>query len=209
MSDGTDGGEERGRPALRRRRNKGGERSHRTVIRHTDEEWNRVVARATHLGFSVPGFYEYAASQLPDDDDGRPSPGGSVAKPVGRRRRNPDGTREHRTVIRHTDEEWARITAASANLGMSVPEFYERAVWAGDAQALVEVSIIHDELWGVRRSLRTATNNINQIAKGVNYDGTFYEAQAVKALQLLADTIGRLSELLDPIERHSPGSGRS
>lgn len=195
----------------RRLRTPSGERTRRTVIRHTDDEWAHVTAEAERLGLSVPGYYLYAASELakrPAPGEGvRDAEGAPVERPETRRRRNPGGTRPHQTVIRHNDAEWARVTAAAVSMGKSVPEFYTMAVWAGSAQAAVELGIIHDELWGVRRSLRNATNNINQIALGVNTDGTFYAEQATKAVQHLDATVERLNELLDPVEQHSPRGG--
>lgn len=196
--------------AFRRLRTPAGERTKRTVIRHTDDEWTHVKAQADALGMSVPGYYSYAVAELakrPAPDDAVEGTVDTIERPVSRRRRNPDGTREHKTVIRHNDAEWARVTAAAVSMGKSVPELYEMAMWAGSAQAAVELGIIHDELWGVRRSLRNATNNINQIALGVNTDGTFYADQATKAVQHLHATVTRLNDLLDPVEQRSPRGG--
>lgn len=122
--------------------------------------------------------------------------------PATRRSRNRGGTRPHRTVIRHTDEEWARVTSMATHLGLSVPGFYERAAFAGSAQAAVELSIIHDELQGVRRLLANAANNLNQIARSVNIDGSFEPAQLDATLRLFEITVSRLHDMLDRL----PGS---
>jgi hypothetical protein len=100
-------------------------------------------------------------------------------------------------VIRHTPEEWARVTAAAEHLGVSVPGFYERAAWAGSAQAAVELSIIEDELYGVRRLLANAANNLNQVARALNTDGTHDHPQLTGSLELFGRTVTRLNELLD------------
>lgn len=120
-----------------------------------------------------------------------------------RRARNQGGTREHRTVIRHNAEEWSRVTAAAAQLGLSVPGFYERAAFAGSAQAAVELSIIESELFGVRRLLANAANNLNQVARSLNTDGSYEPAELEATLRLFTDTVGRLNELLDAL----PGGG--
>ncbi|UUW93001.1 plasmid mobilization relaxosome protein MobC [Pimelobacter simplex] len=119
-----------------------------------------------------------------------------------RRRRNQGGARPNRTVIRHTDEEWARVNAAASHLGLSVPGFYERAAFAGSAQAAVELSIIEDELFGVRRLLANAANNLNQVARSLNTDGSHEPAQLAGSLQLFEDTIARLNGLLDSLPGH-------
>ncbi len=131
------------------------------------------------------------------------SDAGAKGLPRTRRKRNQHGAREHRTVIRHTDEEWARVTAMAAHLGVSVPGFYERAAFAGSAQAAVELSIIHDELFGVRRLLSNAANNLNQVARSLNTDGTYEPAQLDGSLRLFGSTIARLNDVLDSL----PGQG--
>jgi len=200
------------RPLARRRRSSAGTREHRTVIRHSSDEWAEVSALAADLGVSVPGLYELAlaekrhgALQARTVDEAPDGDGGIDADDVSgtRRRRNPTGARPHRTVIRHTDEEWARVTSMASYLGLSVPGFYERAAFAGSAQAAVELSIIHDELFGVRRLLANAANNLNQVARSLNTDGTYDDAQLVESLRLFRETIARLHRLLDDL----PGGG--
>ncbi|GAB3868649.1 hypothetical protein GCM10028801_44960 [Nocardioides maradonensis] len=127
----------------------------------------------------------------------------SGGRPRTRRSYTKGVSRAHRTVIRHTDEEWARVTAAAAHLGLSVPGFYERAAFAGSAQAAVELSIIEDQLFGVRRLLANAANNLNQVARSLNTDGTYDGGQLAGSLGLFESTIERLTELLEQL----PGNG--
>jgi len=47
------------------------------------------------------------------------------------RRRRAEGRREHRTVIKHSDEEWARVLALAQAQGVSVLRLYERVVARG------------------------------------------------------------------------------
>lgn len=125
-------------------------------------------------------------------------------RPTTRRSRAGGGPRDHRTVIKHTDEEWARVTAAATHLGLSVPGFYERAAFAGSAQAAVELSIIEDQLFGVRRLLANAANNLNQVARSLNIDGTYEPEQLAGSLRLFDTTVARLNSILDAL----PGNGQ-
>lgn len=129
--------------------------------------------------------------------------GESQAGPARRRSSTKGVARPHRTVIRHTDEEWARVTAMAQHLGVSVPGFYERAAFAGSAQAAVELSIIHDKLDGVRLGLSRMHTNLNQIAKGVNIDGTLYADQFAAVLERYETLLPRLDALLAEL----PGQG--
>lgn len=179
--------------SVRRPRHEEGARPHRLAIRHTEGEWEDVTELATRLGMSVPGVYQHALREFVArrSDD---------ASEIGVARDRP---RQRRTIIRHTDEEWARVTSMAAHLGLSVPGFYERAAFAGSAQAAVELSIIHDELFGVRRLLANAANNLNQVARSLNTDGTHEPAQLAGSLALFETTIARLNELLAEL----PGQG--
>jgi len=142
-------------------------------------------------------------------------------RPTTRRSYTNGVRRPHRTVIRHSDEEWARVTAMAVHLGLSVPGFYERAAFAGSAQAAVELSNIYEALHGVRRGLGTAHNNLNQIAHTFNtvvmairsddrFDdelvGLLVDAgQRLPAvLAEYQELLPRLAELLSAVEDRSP-----
>lgn len=113
-----------------------------------------------------------------------------------RRRRNKDGRRAHRTVIRHNDAEWARVTAMATHLGVSVPGLYERAVFAGSVQAAVGIEEIHSELIGVRRLLANAANNLNQVARAANSGEGVDHGRLEASLSLFERSIERLFEIL-------------
>lgn len=187
-------GADRGR--TRRASHEEGGRPHRLAIRHTEAEWANVSELAARTQMSVPAVYEFALRSFLARRD--QDPDAALAQSLVR-----DRPRPHMTVIRHTDEEWARATAMAAHLGLSVPGFYERAAFAGSAQAAVELSIIHDELFGVRRLLANAANNLNQVARSLNTDGTHEPAQLAGSLSLFETTIARLNELLAEL----PGQG--
>lgn len=146
----------------------------------------------------------------------------TVDRPRTRRSYTNGAPREHRTVIRHSDEEWARVTAMAVHLGLSVPGFYERAAFAGSAQAAVELSGIYDALHGVRRGLGLAHNNLNQIAHTFNTVAMVMRSDArieddliadlddavhtllPSVLADYADLLPRLAALLGPVEDKSP-----
>lgn len=113
-----------------------------------------------------------------------------------RRKRSAVGRRPHRVVIRHSDEEWARIQAMAAVLGVSVPALYERALFAGSVQAAVGIEEIHSELVGVRRLLANAANNLNQVARVANATGRVEVPRLDSTLELFERSVRRLFELL-------------
>lgn len=95
------------------------------------------------------------------------------------RRRLSEGRREHRTVIKHTAEEWVRVVSLARAQGVSVPRLYERAVHAGDVVAAAKLTRVVDELLFVQRLMANATNNLNQIAKVANTNGEVARAEDI------------------------------
>lgn len=130
----------------------------------------------------------------------------SGSAPARRRRRNAGGTRPHRTVIRHSDEEWARVQAIAERMGISVPAFYERAAFAGSVQAAVDIEEIALGVLGARRLLANAANNLNQIARGVNVGDGVDAAQLSSTLRLFERSIDSLMTELDNLHRFIPGT---
>ncbi len=120
----------------------------------------------------------------------------------GRRRANSSqeqGPRRHRTVIRHTDDEWARVQALASLQGVSVPRLYERAVRSGDVVVAQKISGVMLTMVGVRRLLAGAVVNINQMAKVVNATGEFEPVAFDAAVEMVSRQIDRLNVLLEQL----------
>lgn len=136
------------------------------------------------------------------EESGAPAPGTGVR----RRRRTVGGRRPHRTVIRHTDEEWARVQAMAAHLGVSVPGLYERAVFAGSAQSAVGLQEVVLGMLGARRLLANAANNLNQVARQANSGDGVDVAKLDWSLQLFGRAIDELRSEIDNLHRFVPSA---
>ena len=117
------------------------------------------------------------------------------------RRRLTVGRREHRTVIRHSDEEWARVTSMAQAQGVSVPRLYERAMWAGDVVAAARLSRFVGELGLILRVVSTSANNLNQLAKVANSTGEVSGPQVLAAARHLDGQLERLRGMLVDVSR--------
>ncbi|NYJ76496.1 plasmid mobilization relaxosome protein MobC [Allobranchiibius huperziae] len=116
------------------------------------------------------------------------------------RRRRTEGRRPHRTVIRHTDEEWARVQAMAQVQGVSVPRLYERALLAGDVVVASKLTSLREEMHGPRRLLANVANNLNQMARVANVSGEVATAQQLEAaLHTLHQQVDRLNGLLEQV----------
>lgn len=122
-----------------------------------------------------------------------------------RRKRNVGGRRPHRAVIRHTDEEWNRVQAMAAHLGVSVPGLYERAMFAGSVQAAAGVEEAVLGMLGARRLLANAANNLNQIARLGNSGEQINAAQLEQTLTLFVTAIAELRDEIANLHRFVPG----
>lgn len=141
---------------------------------------------------------DQAVTDPPSDDAGDDA-GTPFARLARRRKRHTGGRRPHRTVIRHTDEEYARVVAMAAHLGVGVPGLYERALLAGSVQAAVGIEEIHTEMLGVRRLLANASNNINQVTRAVNSGDGFDLARLEVSLERFEEYMERLLALLEDL----------
>ncbi|GEM_PF-907163 len=117
------------------------------------------------------------------------------------RRRLTVGRREHRTVIRHSDEEWARVATMAQAQGVSVPRLYERAMWAGDVVAAARLSRVVGELGLILRVVSNSANNLNQLAKVANSTGEVSGPQVLAAARHLDGQLERLRGTLAGLSR--------
>lgn len=116
------------------------------------------------------------------------------------RRRLVGQRRDKRTVIKHTDEEWARVAAMAAVQGISVARLYERALWAGDAVAAAKMAQVYSELVMTQRLLIGVATNVNQMAAVANSTGELpAAAQLEAALTLAQRQVDRIVEVLQTL----------
>lgn len=121
-----------------------------------------------------------------------------------RRKRTVGGARKHRTVIKHTDEEWARVQSHAAFFGVTVPAFYERQAFAGSAQNSVALEEAVLGMLGSRRLLANAANNLNQITHAVNSGDALEPGRLDATLRLFERAIADLKERIDELDMFVP-----
>lgn len=117
------------------------------------------------------------------------------------RRRLTGGRREHRTVIRHSDEEYARVVSMAQAQGVSVPRLYERAMWAGDVVAAARLSRFIGEVGLILRVVSSSANNLNQLARVANSTGEVSGPQVLAAARHLDAQLERLRAMLVDVSR--------
>lgn len=115
------------------------------------------------------------------------------------RRRRTEGTRPHRTVIRHTAEEWARVQSMAQVQGVSVPRLYERALLAGDVVVAAKLTTIRHQMEGPRRVLAGVGSNLNQMARVANATGDIEGPALHAAIDMLDRHMTRLNEILSQL----------
>lgn len=115
------------------------------------------------------------------------------------RRRRVDGRRTHRTVIRHTDEEWARVQSIAQAQGVSVPRLYERSLHAGDVLAAVRLARFVTEMGLVVRIMSRNAVNVNQLARVANATGEVSAPQVLAAARHFDRQVERVKAMLDEV----------
>lgn len=115
------------------------------------------------------------------------------------RRRRTEGRRPHRTVIKHSDEEWARVQSIARTQGVSVPRLYEQALHAGDVVAAAKLSQIYAELLVLQRLMANAASNINQVAKVANTTGEIQQDRLLAAYAFMRAQADRVSAVMDEL----------
>lgn len=115
-------------------------------------------------------------------------------------RRRGGSRRQRRTVIKHSDEEWARVQALAQLQGISAPRLYERALHAGDVVTAAKVTEVYGELVMLQRLIGNTAANINQVAKVANATGELPTAEQMQsAADLMQRQVDRIAELLRQI----------
>jgi len=120
------------------------------------------------------------------------------------RRRRTDGRRDHRTVIKHTDDEWARVQAMALVQNISVPRLYERALRSGGVIAAERLANIRLEMESSLRMIGLAGNNLNQTARIANATGDVHYPQIRAAAEVVDKHLAALRVLLAQIAEGFP-----
>ncbi len=112
------------------------------------------------------------------------------------RRRLSEGRRTHRTVIKHTDEEWARVQSLAQAQGISVPRLYERSLHAGDVVAAARLSRFIGELGIVLRVMSKTSVNLNQLARVANSTAEVAAPQVLAAARHFDAQVERVTAMM-------------
>ncbi|MFF4173656.1 MobC family plasmid mobilization relaxosome protein [Streptomyces sp. NPDC001744] len=114
------------------------------------------------------------------------------------RDREPDERRDNRLKVSYTDSELTIVREAAARDNQAL------AAWVGDAalkvakEKVVPVSVdardLVAELIQSRNQASRIGNNVNQIAKALNADGTVTNAQLAATLDAIVKVVQRMDE---------------
>lgn len=116
-----------------------------------------------------------------------------------KRQANVLGGRPVRRVVKLSASEDAALMVAAAELGVTVPRFLkESALALSRGESATERRALITELFGVQRHLAAVGNNLNQIARGVNIDGTVRE-DLVDVLEHLRGTLRDADQVLESL----------
>lgn len=128
----------------------------------------------------------------PSESDGRRP---SVVR---RREREAAGPRSNRFKISYNDAELAILREAANRANTALASWIGTAALAVAKEEVVPVSVdakdVVKEIMNSRAQLRRAGNNVNQIARVLNSDGTVTDEQLRAALAALKTAIQRVDE---------------
>jgi len=122
-----------------------------------------------------------------------------VGERLGLYRRRSDSRRLHRTVIKHTDEEWARVQSIAQAQSVSVPRLYERSLHAGDVLAATRLSRFVTEVGVVLRVMSKTAVNLNQLARVANATGEVSAPQILAAAEHFDRQVERVKAMLEQV----------
>jgi len=112
------------------------------------------------------------------------------------RRRTVGGRREFRTVIKHNEEEYARVESMAQGAGISRARLYERSLRARgvvEAEQLAEISL---KMEAALRMIGLAGNNLNQAARVANSTGDVHAPQIQASADMIDNYLAELVRLL-------------
>lgn len=118
----------------------------------------------------------------------------------GRRMNAPAGRREHVVQIKLSGDEFVQIESLARAMQCSKPRVFTSAVASsgavfGRVAALQSKNLVAG-LAATNRMLAGATNNLNQIARGVNTDGTVDATALAATLDTIRDCCADVQKLI-------------
>ncbi|MFI9155667.1 MobC family plasmid mobilization relaxosome protein [Streptomyces sp. NPDC053367] len=127
-----------------------------------------------------------------------PAADGRRRVPKRRREREAAGARDNRIKISYNNTELAIVTEAAARDNQALASWVGAAALNVAAEKVVPVSTdsrdVLAELIQARNQASRIGNNVNQMTRALNADGTIPDAQLAATLEAIRKTVQRLDE---------------
>jgi hypothetical protein len=126
---------------------------------------------------------------------------------VGKRRRRQEGGRLNKTVVKFSDEEFARVQARAAAVQRTVPALLADLVLAPAQSPVLDPATARQllvELFAIRRGLDKVGRNVNDIARFALGTGEV-RANAALVLAALGPELKRLDVYAEGLVEYFPG----
>jgi hypothetical protein len=137
------------------------------------------------------GWKEAAVAEQPAAD-------GRRRVPKRRREREPAGRRTNRFLVSYNDSELAIVTEAATRDNQALASWVSATALSVAKEKVIPVSVdardVLVELIQARNQVSRIGNNVNQIAKALNADGTATEAQLKATMDAIVKAIQRMDE---------------
>lgn len=141
------------------------------------------------------GVWEGAAVAEPEAPGGRRRPSVKRAR---YREREADGRRENRLKVSYTDTELTIVREAATRDNEALAAWVGRAALDVATEKVVPVSVdareVLAELIQARNQVSRIGNNVNQMAKALNADGTVTGNQLLAAMEAVLKSVRRMDE---------------
>ncbi|MBC2869855.1 MobC family plasmid mobilization relaxosome protein [Streptomyces mexicanus] len=128
----------------------------------------------------------------------QPAADGRRRVPKRRREREPAGRRTNRFLVSYNDSELAIVTEAATRDNQALASWVSATALSVAKEKVIPVSVdardVLVELIQARNQVSRIGNNVNQIAKALNADGTATEAQLKATMDAIVKAIQRMDE---------------
>lgn len=126
---------------------------------------------------------------------------------VGKRRRRQEGGRQNKTVVKFSDEEFARVQARAAAVQRTVPALLADLALAPARSPVLDPATARQllvELFAIRRGLDRVGRNVNDIARFALGTGEV-RGNAAAVLAALGPELARLDAYAEGLAEYFPG----
>lgn len=134
-----------------------------------------------------------------------PAADGRRRAPKRRREREAEGRRTNRFLVSYNDTELAIVTEAAARDNQALASWVSVAALKVAKEKVVPVSVdardLIAELIQSRNQASRIGNNLNQVAKALNADGTVTDAQLAATLDAILKAMQRMDEATRQVMR--------